>query len=124
LIRKTSYIKNEINSLLFLQEELNLEKWRTAKFPPTPTSVHESGEGKKARISKRRSNLIRSCSTGEPCPEQGTIPQVRSIYQRLKEKGAPEKKARVAAAHKLLLSAHAIYKKGVPTILTGQRGLT
>ncbi|MDI6868430.1 MAG: hypothetical protein QMD88_02505 [Coprothermobacterota bacterium] len=40
---------------------------------------------------------------------------MREIYQRLKEKGAPEKKAGIAAAHKLLLIAHAIYKKGMPT---------
>ncbi|MGB9834522.1 MAG: hypothetical protein ACPLPW_06110 [bacterium] len=39
---------------------------------------------------------------------------MRGIYQRLKEKGAPEKKVRIDAAHKLLLIAHAIYKKGVP----------
>jgi hypothetical protein len=42
---------------------------------------------------------------------------VRGIYQRLKEKGAPEKKARIAAAHKLLIIAHAIYRKGSLTIL-------
>jgi hypothetical protein len=35
-------------------------------------------------------------------------PKVREIYQRLKEKGAPETKAGIAAAHKLLLIAHAI----------------
>jgi len=68
----------------------------------------------KPRISKRGNHLIRALLY------QGTLsavrynPQVRGIYQRLKEKGAPEKKARIAAAHKLLIIAHAIYRKGVP----------
>jgi len=37
---------------------------------------------------------------------------VNWIYRRLKERGKPEKVARIAAARKLLLIAHAIYKSG------------
>jgi transposase len=37
---------------------------------------------------------------------------VNGIYCRLKERGKPEKVARIAAARKLLLIAHAIYKSG------------
>ncbi|MCR4433717.1 MAG: transposase [Caldiserica bacterium] len=76
----------------------------------------------KPRISKRENDLIRALLY------QGTLsavrynPQVRGIYQRLKEKGAPEKKARIAAAHKLLLIAHAIYTKGVPYDPSYSRG--
>jgi len=39
-------------------------------------------------------------------------PSIRSIYRRLKEAGKAEKVARIAAARKLLLIAHAIYKSG------------
>ena len=41
-------------------------------------------------------------------------PTVRSMYRRLKESGKPEKVARTAAARKLLLIAHAIYRSGEP----------
>jgi len=37
---------------------------------------------------------------------------IRSTYRRLKEGGKPDKVARIAAARKLLLIAHAIYKSG------------
>jgi transposase len=39
-------------------------------------------------------------------------PAVKGIYRRLKEREKPEKVARIAAARKLLLIAHAIYKSG------------
>lgn len=39
-------------------------------------------------------------------------PAVKRLYCRLKEGGKPEKVARIAAARKLLLIAHAIYKSG------------
>jgi hypothetical protein len=39
---------------------------------------------------------------------------VKGTYRRLKERGKPEKVARIAAARKLLLIAHAIYKSGEP----------
>jgi len=34
------------------------------------------------------------------------------MYRRLKEQGKPEKVARIAAARKVLVIAHAIYKSG------------
>jgi len=37
---------------------------------------------------------------------------VRAIYRRLKDSGKLEKVARTAAARKLLVIAHAIYKSG------------
>ena len=39
-------------------------------------------------------------------------PSVKALYRRLKEQGKPDKVARIAAARKLLLIAHAIYKSG------------
>ncbi|MGC9530589.1 MAG: hypothetical protein ACP5G2_08325 [Candidatus Bipolaricaulaceae bacterium] len=39
-------------------------------------------------------------------------PPVREVYLRLKARGKPERVARVAAARKLLLIAHAIYNTG------------
>jgi len=41
-------------------------------------------------------------------------PSIRAIYRRLKDQGRPDKVARTAAARKLLLIAHAIYKTGRP----------
>jgi len=41
-------------------------------------------------------------------------PAVREIYRRLKEKGKPEKVARMAAARKELLIGHAVYRSGQP----------
>jgi len=37
---------------------------------------------------------------------------VKALHRRLKEQGKPDKVARIAAARKLLLIAHAIYKSG------------
>jgi len=39
-------------------------------------------------------------------------PSVRALHQRLKQQGKPDKVARIAAARKLLLIAHAIYQSG------------
>ena len=41
-------------------------------------------------------------------------PGIRAIYRRLKDEGKPDKVARIAAARKLLLLAHAIYESGEP----------
>jgi hypothetical protein len=41
-------------------------------------------------------------------------PNIQAIYRRLKDQGKPEKVARIAAARKLLLLAHAIYESGDP----------
>lgn len=38
-------------------------------------------------------------------------PAVKDLYQRLKKREKAEKAARIAAAHKLLAIAHAVYKK-------------
>jgi transposase len=46
-------------------------------------------------------------------------PRVRAIYRRLKGEGKPGKVVRIAAARKLLLIAHAIFKSGNPS--AGQR---
>ena len=37
-------------------------------------------------------------------------PAVKHLYRRLKDAGKPDKVARIAAARKLLLIAHAVYK--------------
>ena len=76
------------------------------------TSVHG-----KSRIRKRGNRVVRkrlfeaALSAARYIPYS---PSVRSIYLRLKEQGKPEKVARIAAARKLLLIAHAIYKSGDP----------
>jgi len=44
----------------------------------------------------------------------GFNPAVREVYRRLKENGKPEKVARIAAARKLLLFSHAVYRSGQP----------
>ena len=71
------------------------------------SSVH-----KKPRISKRGSREIRKCLYEATLSAARFNPAVKGIYRRLKERGKPEKVARIAAARKLLLIAHAIYKSG------------
>ena len=71
------------------------------------SSVH-----KKPRISKRGSSEIRKCLYEATLSAARFNPAVNGIYHRLKERGKPEKVARIAAARKLLLIAHAIYKSG------------
>jgi hypothetical protein len=39
-------------------------------------------------------------------------PNTQAIYRRLKHEGKPDKVARIAAARKLLLLAHAMYESG------------
>jgi len=70
-------------------------------------SVH-----KKPKISKRGSSEIRKRLYEATLAAARFNPAVRRIYHRLKERGKPEKVARIAAARKLLLIAHAIYKSG------------
>ena len=70
-------------------------------------SVHRKG-----RISKRGSREIRKRLYEATLSAARYNISVRAIYQRLKEAGKPEKVARTAAARKLLLIAHAIYKTG------------
>ncbi|MGC9529010.1 MAG: transposase [Candidatus Bipolaricaulaceae bacterium] len=70
-------------------------------------SVH-----RKARISKRGNGELRKRLYEATLPAARFNPPVREVYLRLKAKGKPEKVARVAAARKLLLIAHAIYNTG------------
>ncbi len=75
---------------------------------------HRSGSSmhKKPRISKRErgDRELRKRLYEATLPAARFNPAVKMIYRRLKERGKPEKVARIAAARKLLLIAHAIYK--------------
>ena len=64
----------------------------------------------KPRISKRGSPEIRKLLYEVTLPAARYNPSIKAVYHRLKAKGKPEKVARIAAARKLLLMAHAIYK--------------
>jgi len=71
------------------------------------TSVHG-----KSRISKRGNREVRKRLFEATLSAARYNPSIRSIYRRLKESGKPDKVARIAAARKLLVIAHAIYKSG------------
>jgi len=73
------------------------------------SSVH-----KKSRISKRGDGFVRKVLFEAPLAAVRFNPEVRDTYRRLKENGKPEKVARTAAARKLLLIAHAVYRSGQP----------
>jgi len=73
------------------------------------TSVHG-----KSRISKRGNREVRKCLFEATLSAARYNPSIRAIYRRLKEEGKPDKVARIAAARKLLLLAHAIYESGEP----------
>lgn len=73
------------------------------------TSVHG-----KSRISKRGSREVRKCLFEATLSAARFNPSIRAIYRRLKDQGKPDKVARIAAARKLLLLAHAIYESGEP----------
>jgi len=73
------------------------------------TSVHG-----KSRISKRGSREVRKCLFEATLSAARYNPSIRTIYRRLKDEGKPDKVARIAAARKLLLLAHAIYESGEP----------
>jgi transposase len=75
---------------------------------------HRSGSSvhKRPRISKRGNSEIRKRLYEATLPAARFNPSVKGIYRRLKERGKPEKVVRIAAARKLLLIAHAIYKSG------------
>lgn len=73
------------------------------------TSVH-----RKTRISKRGNREVRKRLFEATLSAARFNPTIRVMYERLKEEGKPDKVARVAAAQKLLLIAHAIYKSGEP----------
>ncbi len=71
------------------------------------TSVHG-----KSRISKRGNREVRRRLFEATLSAARYNPSIRSIYRRLKDSGKPDKVARIAAARKLLLIAHAIYNSG------------
>jgi transposase len=73
------------------------------------TSVHG-----KSRISKRGNREARKCLFEATLSAARFNPGIRAIYRRLKAEGKPDKVARIAAARKLLLLAHAIYESGDP----------
>ncbi len=68
----------------------------------------------KSRISKRGSREVRKCLFEATLSAARYNPSIGAIYRRLKEAGKPDKVARIAAARKLLLLAHAIYQSGEP----------
>jgi len=71
------------------------------------TSVHG-----KTRISKRGNREIRKRLYQATLSAARYNPSVHALHRRLREQGKPDKVARIAAARKLLLIAHAIYKSG------------
>ena len=71
------------------------------------TSVHS-----KARISKRGNHELRKRLYQATLSAARYNPSARALHRRLKEQGKPDRVARVAAARKLLLIAHAIYNSG------------
>ena len=73
------------------------------------SSVH-----KKSRISKRGDGFVRKVLYEATLAAARFNPAVKEIYRRLKENGKPEKVTRIAAARKLLLIAHAMYRTGQP----------
>ncbi|MGQ9733301.1 MAG: IS110 family transposase [Candidatus Zipacnadales bacterium] len=75
---------------------------------------HRSGSAvhRKPRISKRGDGEVRKRLYEATLPAARFNLAVKEIYRRLKEWGKPEKVARIAAARKLLLIAHALYKSG------------
>ena len=82
---------------------------------------HRSGSSvhKKARVSKRRDGFVRrvlfeTTLAGVKFNPAKFNPAVKDTYRRLKENGKPEKVARIVAARKLLIIAHAVYRLGQP----------
>ena len=73
------------------------------------TSVHG-----KSRISKRGNREVRKRLYEATLSAARYNPNIQAIYRRLKAEGKPDKVARIAAARKLLLLAHAIYESGEP----------
>ena len=65
----------------------------------------------KSRISKRGSAEVRKRLYEATLSAARFNPAVKELYQRLKKRGKAEKAARIAAARKLLIIAHAVYKK-------------
>ena len=66
----------------------------------------------KSRISKRGNRQVRKRLFEATLSAARYNPSIRAIHRRLKDQGKPDKVARIAAARKLLLIAHAIYCSG------------
>ena len=73
------------------------------------SSVH-----RKFRISKRGDGFVRKVLFETTLAVVRFNPTMRETSRRLKENGKPEKVAQMAAARKLLLIAHAVYRSGQP----------
>ena len=69
------------------------------------TSVHG-----KTRISKRGNREVQKRLYEATLSAACYNPAIKHLYRRLKDTGKPDKVARIAAARKLLLIAHAVYK--------------
>jgi len=67
-----------------------------------------------SRISKCGSGEVRKRLYEATLSAVRHNPSSQTFGRRLKEEGKPDKVARTAAARKLLLIAHAIYKRGQP----------
>ena len=68
--------------------------------------------GKQARLRKRGGGFVWKVLFEAALAAVRLNPAVGKTYPRLKGKGKPEKAARMAAALKLLLIAHAVYRSG------------
>ena len=66
------------------------------------------------RINKREDGFVRKVLFEATLAAVRFNPAVREIYRSLKENRKPEKVARIAAARKLSLIAHAVYRTGRP----------
>lgn len=68
----------------------------------------------RGRISKRGNAFVRKTLYEATLAGVRYNAAARALYERLKLKGRPEKVARIAAARKLLLIAHAVYRTKRP----------
>ena len=82
---------------------------KNSKFKTQP---QRHTKNQRYRISKRGDQEVRKRLYEATLSAARFNPAVKDVYSRLKEKGKPEKVARIAAARKLLLIAHAVYKSG------------
>lgn len=69
-----------------------------------------SGVHDKARISKSGNREVRKRLYEATLSATRHNPNILAIYRRLKDRGKPDRVARIAAARKLLLLAYAIYE--------------
>ena len=105
-----------VTLLVFFRRYCGTNRQQIVALAGLDPVVHQSGTSvhRKGRISKRGSRELRKRLYEATLSAARYNVSVRQLYQRLKEAGKPEKVARTAAARKLLLIAHAIYKSGEP----------